>query len=390
MKTVELFAGIGGFRIASDELGLDTVWANDICPLAQTVYHDRFGDREFKLGDIHELKAKIPKHDVLTGGFPCQPFSSAGKKQGIKDPRGTLFSNIVDILAKQSPRYFILENVKRLLTMDRGTHFATILSALSELNYRIEWRLLNAVHFGLPQNRQRVIIVGHRESPNRRNPFVSGNCFTTSLASESDLLVKKISRTAIANTATWIDIANHGRKFASWGLAWKGSFVNFDLPRFSEATAPVLLQSVLQDESEIDPQFDFTESTLERLTKSERVDRFVEGVEILSNQGGGARMGYTVFGVNGLAPTLTATPSRHYERYKIGEAYRRLTNIEYARIQGFPDDHCSSVSVYSQYSLFGNAVPPPMVKWALKSALAPKQVDLDSIPSPDSQLELFA
>ena len=77
-------------------------------------------------------------------------------------------------------------------------------------------------------------------------------------------------------------------------------------------------------------------------------------------------MGYTIFGVNGVAPTLTSTASRHYERYKIGNRYRRLTNVEYARIQGFPDDHCRAASIYSQYELFGNAVPPPLAEWAME------------------------
>jgi DNA (cytosine-5)-methyltransferase 1 len=82
-------------------------------------------------------------------------------------------------------------------------------------------------------------------------------------------------------------------------------------------------------------------------------------------------MGYTIFGVNGIAPTLTAATSRHYERYKVGAGYRRLTNVEYARIQGFADGHCREVPVYDQYSLFGNAVPPPLVKWVLQKLAAP-------------------
>ncbi len=80
-------------------------------------------------------------------------------------------------------------------------------------------------------------------------------------------------------------------------------------------------------------------------------------------------MGYTIFGINGIAPTLTSTTSRHYERYKIGDRYRRLTNVEYARIQGFSDAHCRIVPIYDQYALFGNAVPPPMVKWVMRQLL---------------------
>ena len=77
-------------------------------------------------------------------------------------------------------------------------------------------------------------------------------------------------------------------------------------------------------------------------------------------------MGYTIFGTNGVAPTLTSTTSRHYERYRVGNRYRRLTNVEYARIQGFPDAHCNGISTYGQYALFGNAVPPAMAEWVIK------------------------
>ena len=89
-------------------------------------------------------------------------------------------------------------------------------------------------------------------------------------------------------------------------------------------------------------------------------------------------MGYTIFGTSGIAPTLTATASRHYERYKIGEKYRRLTNVEYARLQGFPDDHCSSVTVYNQYALYGNAVPPIMAKWAISKVTNCEFVEIDA------------
>lgn len=99
-------------------------------------------------------------------------------------------------------------------------------------------------------------------------------------------------------------------------------------------------------------------------------------------------MGYTVFGINGVAPTLTATPSRHYERYKIGKRYRRLTNVEYARLQGFKDNHCRTASVYSQYALYGNAVPPPMVEWVL-SRLKTPGFCIEKIPVSISQQELF-
>ena len=367
MQTIELFAGIGGFRIACDDLKLNTIWANDICPKASKVYKDRFGNQEHIEGDIEKYLNSVPEHELLTAGFPCQPFSSAGKKLGIEDARGTLFEKIVQILRKKKPRYFILENVKRLLSMDKGAHFATILDSLSSIGYVVEWRILNSVHFGLPQNRERVVIVGHLMSADK-----------TFLCTDVDintLSVKQVSQ--LRDPSKWIDIEKHGTKFQNWGLSFNGKFFHSSIDVFSEKSVLVTLDSVL--ETNPARSFFFTEDTLKRIENSEKVNRFYNGVEILYNQKGGARMGYSIFGTSGVAPTLTCTASRHYERYKIGEEYRRLTNIEYARIQGFPDSHCRAASVYDQYTLYGNAVPPQMVKWAISRLINSKSVSFNAI-----------
>ena len=362
LKTVELFSGIGGFRVACDAHGFHTVWANDIDAKACVVYRARFGKSVLREGDVRSFANEIPEHDLLTGGFPCQPFSSAGKKKGIGDPRGTLFESIVETLAQKAPTFFVLENVKRLLSMEDGSHFATIITALAELDYRIEWRLLNAMHFGLPQNRQRVVIVGVHS-----RAIDATSMQRALLATTEDLAdLSGVDREAfLGGTRRWTAIERHGRRFPWWGIARKGRFFGATLERFGDAQPMPALRSILQRPDDVSPEFDFTESTKERLKHNEVVNRFVQGVEILSNQGGGARMGYTIFGINGVAPTLTAATSRHYERYKIGDRFRRLTNVEYARLQGFPSNHCREISTYDQYMLYGNAVPPPMVEWVL-------------------------
>lgn len=386
MDTAELFAGIGGFRVATDACGLETVFANDINPLAAKVYRDRFGDKCFREGDVHGYVDEIPRHDVLTAGFPCQPFSSAGKKRGVRDPRGTLFQVIVDVLRSRRPRWFVLENVKRLLTMEQGFHFATILSSLSELDYFVEWRLINAMDFGLPQNRQRVFLVG--EMAQGEVPFVHAGTHIKSsrLACPSDLAkLELVAREDAANHRCWRAIEEHGRRFPNWGFAFAGRFVGFDLCVFSDRRPSVSLRDVLQDD--VPDDFDFTETTQKWVGNNRPVNRFVHGVEILSNQFGGARMGYTIFGVNGVAPTLTSTTSRHYERYRIGDRFRRLTNVEYARIQGFADDHCRIASVYDQYALYGNAVPPPMAEWVLRRLDRP--IEFGHLPLSRRQRSLF-
>lgn len=356
MRTVELFAGIGGFRLAADRLGHRTVWSNDLAPDACAVYRDRFGTDALVEGDFTTLVDRVPEHDLLTGGFPCQPFSSAGKKRGVRDARGTLFESIVAVLERRRPQVFVLENVKRLLSMERGRHFATILGALAELDYDVEWRLVNAMHLGLPQNRERVVIVGVRDGSPRVRLGDAGD-----FESLSDR-----RRSLVADPTRWPAIEEHRVRFPKWGLARDGRFVGADPETFGDARPLITLDAVL--EPAVADTFDFTEATLAWVHENTPVNRFVNGVEILSNQRGGARMGYTIFGTNGVAPTLTSTTSRHYERYRVGDRYRRLTNVEYARIQGFPDDHCRAVSVYDQYALFGNAVPPPLAEWALQRA----------------------
>ena len=376
--TVELFAGIGGFRLAAAQSGIQTLWANDICPKACQVYRSQFGDAEIRQGDIRELIHEVPAHDLLTAGFPCQPFSSAGQKKGFRDPRGMLFSVIIDVLRVHRPRYFILENVKRLLLMERGVHFATVLFALTELGYQVEWRLVNTKHFGLAQNRERVLILGSLD--------VKDNYPTIRLAESTDLCESLESNLRwVTDMSSWLEIEKHHRRFANWGLAFRQRFFSCNLEHFSEAKPIVTLRSVLQ--STVDPVFDFTENTLQRLEESTRIDKFLDGVHLLYNQNRGARMGYTVFGIDGIAPTLTAATSRHYERYKVGNRYRRLTNIEYARLQGFPDNHCSAVSVYNQYALYGNAVPPVFASWVLDKILQNRVTSLENVK--EQQLHLF-
>lgn len=362
-RTVELFAGIGGFRLAADSCLLETVWANDNCSKACEVYRSHFGSSELEEGDIRALTLRVPEHDILTAGFPCQPFSSAGKKRGLRDPRGTLFAMIIQVLARTGPEHFVLENVKRLLSMERGSHFATILTELTSLGYEVEWRLLNAMDFGIPQNRQRVAIVGRRSSGSIDPP-------SALLARREEL--RELSEHDLAllwDRRWWPGITAHGSRFPRWGIASGSSFFGADLGVFCDAIEPPALHAVLEEH--VDKRFDFTEETLHRIGRSTEVGTFVQGVEILYNQNGGARMGYTVFGIDGVAPTLTATASRHYERYKIGDGYRRLTNVEYARLQGFPDDYCAAVPAFEQYPLFGNALPPVMGKWMIERVLTP-------------------
>lgn len=163
IKFIDLFAGIGGIRIPFEELGYRCVFSSEWDPKTQRTYAHNFGVAP--CGDITKIDAKdIPPHDLLLAGFPCQPFSIMGKMQGFDDTRGTLFFDIARILQHHRPPYILLENVKQLTTHDKGKTFARILRILTELGYHCRYGILNALHFGLPQKRERLILVGFRDA----------------------------------------------------------------------------------------------------------------------------------------------------------------------------------------------------------------------------------
>lgn len=159
---IDLFAGIGGIRIPFDELGYQCIFSSEWDKKACKTYRANFGVVPF--GDITKIDACfIPKHDVLLAGFPCQAFSIMGKMQGFADTRGTMFFEIERILKHHKTPYILLENVKQLVGHDKGRTFKTILEHLSALGYHVKWKVLNALDFGLPQKRERVIIVGFQD-----------------------------------------------------------------------------------------------------------------------------------------------------------------------------------------------------------------------------------
>ena len=360
-KAIELFAGIGGFRLGLENANIETVWANDINELSCQVYESNFGKDSIVLGDINKIPVShIPNHDILTAGFPCQPFSPAGKKLGVRDSvRGTLFERIVEIIDEKKPQYFFLENVKRLLTMENGYHFRVILNALSELDYFIEWRIISPISFGIPQNRDRIFIFGTKLNSVYINSQLLQN--TSVFLTQADLIDLQNIEILIEKDMMPI-VANKGKNY-NWGIAYKNKMLTLNLPNLPDIKPRQKLKDILQDDLIVDAQFDFTSDTLERIKQSKSVNRYCQGVELLYNQDGGARLGYTIFGINGIASTLTASTSRHYERYQIGDKYRRLTNVEYARLMGFPDDWCRIARIYDQYVLFGNAIVPSCVEW---------------------------
>ena len=165
LKFVDLFCGLGGFRVAVENLhpNSKSIFACDFDADAQKSYEANFGEKPF--GDITKIhENEIPEHDILLAGFPCQAFSICGDQKGFEDTRGTLFFDIARILQAKRPKAFVLENVKQLVSHNEGKTFARILEMLENLGYQVYYKILNALNFGLPQKRERVFIVGFRES----------------------------------------------------------------------------------------------------------------------------------------------------------------------------------------------------------------------------------
>ena len=198
MKYFSLFSGIGGFELgikqANESLSKtkrkkqrrgeknipsngkplmepQCVGYSELDKYAIQIYEKHFPEHK-NYGDITKIKAEdLPQFDLLVGGFPCQSFSIAGKRGGFNDTRGTLFFDIARIIKAKQPRLFLLENVKGLLSHDEGRTFATIISTLDELGYDLQWQVLNSKDFGVPQNRERVFIIGHFRGTSRPKVF---------------------------------------------------------------------------------------------------------------------------------------------------------------------------------------------------------------------------
>lgn len=165
MKHVDLFAGTGAFSQALRRQGVTTVFANDLLPSSKTVYDANATAHTLTCGDLCDIApADVPAHDILTGGFPCQPFSIAGRQRGFQDPRSNVFYKILELLDYHKPACVILENVKNLTTHDNKNTFKTVLDELGARGYHVTHKVLNTAKItGVPQHRERIYIVGVRD-----------------------------------------------------------------------------------------------------------------------------------------------------------------------------------------------------------------------------------
>ena len=197
MKYFSMFSGIGGFDLALNKSGHSCIGYSEINKYSIDTYKKNFGEEVINYGDATKIIAdKLPQFDLLCGGFPCQAFSIAGKRRGFEDTRGTLFFEIARILKTKKPSYVLLENVKGLLNHNKGDTFKIIIQTLDELGYDTQWMVFNSKFFGVPQNRERVFIIGNIRGKPRLEilPFRKINGETKELvyAQKSDREIARI------------------------------------------------------------------------------------------------------------------------------------------------------------------------------------------------------
>ena len=220
LKMIDLFAGIGGIRLGFESIGADCVFTSEWDSFAQKTYEANFN--EIPYGDITKIRPEqIPSFDILIGGFPCQPFSQAGKKLGLADTRGTLFFDIAKIIEYHRPTVVFLENVKRFRSHDGGNTFQTVKGVLEELGYEVYAEVLNAKHFGVPQNRERIYIIAFLGKTKFTFPKISG--IETRLG---DILEKKVDPKYTLSDKLWAGHERRKKEHADKGYGFGYSLFN--------------------------------------------------------------------------------------------------------------------------------------------------------------------
>ncbi|MBR6536084.1 MAG: DNA (cytosine-5-)-methyltransferase [Lachnospiraceae bacterium] len=299
---IDLFAGIGGMRLAYEKVGGKCVYSNEWNKYSQQTYYANFGEQPD--GDITQVDAKtIPDHDVLVAGFPCQPFSiagvskkvSMGRKTGFEDKtQGTLFFDVCRILKEKRPKAFMLENVKNLKSHDKGRTFKTILESLDELKYKVFYAVLDGQDF-VPQHRERIIIVG-------------------------------------------FDMERYGSDM-----------------EFAFDITPLNHKPVMKDilEKKVDAKY----------TLSDNLWTYLKNYAA-KHKAAGNGFGYGIAPLNGVSRTISARYHKDGSEILIaqrGKNPRRLTPRECARLQGFPESFVIPVSDTQAYRQFGNSVVVPLM-----------------------------
>ena len=309
---IDLFAGIGGMRIAFQNLGGKCVFSSEIDEQAQKTYAINFGD--IPDGDITKINEnEIPDHDILVGGFPCQAFSIAGKRGGFNDTRGTLFFDVARIIKAKQPKAFFLENVKGLTNHMGGKTLATILNVLrDDLGYIVpEPQIMNAKNFGVPQNRERIFIVGFRPDLDIKEEDFAYPEPTDTTKTIRDIMEEKPVSTKYYLSTIYLEcLEKHKARNEA-----KGNGFGYEIKDLDGVSSTIVTGGMGRERN---------------LIIDKRLKDF--------------------------------TPVTHIKGEVNREGIRRMTPREWARLQGFPDNFKIEVADTNAYKQFGNSVAIPVVQ----------------------------
>ena len=293
---IDLFAGLGGFRLALESLGAKCVYSSEWDKFAQEVYCENFG--EIPDGDITKVdENQIPEHDILCAGFPCQAFSISGKQRGFEDSRGTLFFDVARIVKAKKPKVVFMENVKNFATHDKGKTLSVVKSTMTELGYTFNYKVLNATDYGIPQKRERIYMV----------------CFRNDLNINEFFFPKTLS------------LQKHVEDF------------------------------LLNDEKLISSLYVYRPD----IYYNNKIDNKKSNRPIrlgIVNKGG---QGERIYSTKGIAVTLSANGGGIFAKtggYLVNGIPRKLHPRECARLMGFPDSYKMSKNKNQAYKQFGNSV----------------------------------
>ena len=337
LKFFDLFAGIGGFRLGMERAGHECIGSCEWDKHARETYKKNFGSYP-EYDDAKDLHPQsLPYFDVLCAGFPCQAFSIAGKRLGFEDTRGTIFFEIARIAKEKRPPYLFLENVRGLLSHDKGRTFDTIISTLDEMGYDAEWQVLNSKYF-VPQNRERIFIVGHLRDRSSRKVFPLGDY--------DQQTTKKIKRvggysqcSAVYDTdglSPTISACTHGYAIGNI-ISWSSSGRSWGREERIKIGEANTLNTGDGCRTQSSANFVYMSNTNANMKQreQERTESWTLGTG-------------TDFGI------------------REGMRIRKLTPKECERLQGFPDGWTSGVSDTQRYKQMGNAVTVPVVEYIAK------------------------
>ena len=380
LKFIDLFAGIGGFHIALSKNGCECVLASEIDKDCAKIYENNYGIKP--VGDITKVdETKIPDFDILCGGFPCQSFSHSGKQEGFNDKtKGTLFFDICRILKHKKPSYFILENVKNIYGHDKGKTWKTIYESLINIGYKTYDRPIMAspLHFGIPQNRDRVFIIGIRDDLNKELPeypvYKKQETNIQDILEDNEDLSKelwekvKINDDNMAVLNLWEEFVQYFKKkniklptFPIWTEEWNKDYDIKDLPDWK--------QKIVNNNREFFLKYKYyLENWLEKVRKNHNFSGAKSKFEWQSGKFQDNDSLWTLLfqfrpsGIrvsrNNYSPALVAMSQIVY----VGCRKRKLTPREVARLQSFPENFKIDLSINKAYKQFGNAVNVDVVE----------------------------